>query len=90
MIRFEWNQTKAAKNYRKHGVKFGEAVSVFYDENALVFFDTGNSGEEDRYLLLRLSESLRILLVSFKELEDGALIRIISARKATRNEYLHY
>ncbi|MEQ8955066.1 MAG: BrnT family toxin [Pseudomonadales bacterium] len=90
MIRFEWNQTKAINNQRKHGVSFAEAVSVFYDENATLFYDKENSLQEDRYLMLGLSRRMRVLLVSFSESDDGDVIRLISARKATNNESRYY
>jgi uncharacterized DUF497 family protein len=63
MIKFEWNLAKARSNLRKHGVSFEEAQSVFFDENAIQFFDSDSSSEEERFLLLGLSETSRILLV---------------------------
>ena len=90
MIRFEWNQTKALANRQKHGVSFAEAISVFYDEWAVQFFGEENSEHEDRYLLLGKSVQLRILLISYCELEELDVIRLISARKATINERKHY
>lgn len=88
-MRFEWNQTKAARNEQKHGVSFGEALSVFYDEHAIQFIDQDHA-DEIRYLLLGMSNRLRLLIVSHCEREQGEVIRIISARKATRKERSHY
>ena len=89
MIKFEWNQPKARSNLRKHGVSFEEAQSVFFDENAIQFFDFENSSEEERFLMLGISENSRILLVCHCEFE-GEVIRIISARKATSKEQKQY
>ena len=91
MIKFEWDAAKAASNARKHGISFEEAKSVFYDEFAIQFYDPENSElEEDRFLMLGLSSESRILLVCHCELDSGNTIRIISARKATRNERRFY
>jgi hypothetical protein len=67
-------------------VSFAEAQSVFFDENAVEFYDDEHSEWEDRFLLLGLSTRLRILLVCHCLREGGSVIRIISARKATQNE----
>lgn len=90
MICFEWNPAKAATNLKKHGVSFEEAKTVFYDELAIQFFDDENSGSEDRFLLLGMSSEAHLLLVCHCEREAGNVIRIISARKATRKESSHY
>lgn len=90
MIKFEWNQIKAAANLEKHGVSFEEAQSVFYDEFAIQFFDEDNSASEDRFLMLGMSSDAHILLVCHCERDDGNIIRIISARRATKNERQFY
>lgn len=90
MIRFEWDPAKAASNQKKHGVSFEEAQSVFYDEFAMQFFDEENSESEARFLMLGFSDQARLLIVCHCEREHGNVIRIISARKATRNEAKHY
>ena len=91
MIEFEWNQTKAKLNKKKHGVSFEEAQTVFYDEYAVQFYDDDNSNlEEDRFLMLGISNNSRLLLVCHCERREGEIIRIISARQATRNESKHY
>ncbi len=90
MIRFSWNQTKAKSNLKKHGVSFEEAQSVFYDDLAVQFYDE-DSSDEERFLLLGMSNESRILMVVHCERgEDGEELRIISARKATKNEQLYY
>jgi len=90
MIRFEWDENKATSNLRKHGVSFEEAQSVFYDEFALQFFNDGST-EEDRFILLGISNQSRVLVVIHCERGTQAdLIRIISARKATKHERSFY
>jgi hypothetical protein len=86
MIKFEWDIAKAASNLKKHGISFKEAESVFYDEFAVQFYDGGHSEDEDRFLMLGLSGESKILLVCHCERDAGHTIRIISARKATKNE----
>ena len=91
MIKFEWSAAKAASNERKHGVSFEEAISVFYDEFAIQFFDSESSElEEDRFLMLGLSSESRILIICHCERDSGNTIRIISARKATSKERRFY
>lgn len=89
-LRFEWDPAKAEHNRRKHGVSFEEAQTVFYDESAVEFYDDEHSEWEDRFLLLGLSSRLRLLLVCHCYREREAVIRIISARKATQSEARHY
>ena len=90
MIKFEWDSTKAATNAKKHGVSFEEAQSVFYDEFAVQFFDAEHSTDEERFLLLGKSTEARLLLVCHCERDAGNVIRIISARKATKRESTFY
>ncbi len=91
MIKFEWDPVKDKKNQEKHGVSFEEAKSVFYDEYAIQFYDEQHSMlDEDRFLMLGLSNEARVLLVCHCERDEGETIRIISARKATKNERKHY
>jgi uncharacterized protein len=89
-MKFEWDPGKAAVNARKHKVSFELAKTVFYDEFAVQFFDTENSSAEDRFLLLGLSSDARLLLVCHCERDEGEVIRIISARKATQREAKFY
>ncbi len=90
MIKFEWDSAKAAANTKKHGVSFEEAQSVFYDEFAVQFFDDDHSGDEERFLLLGMSTGARLLLVCHCERGARNIIRIISARKATKRESTFY
>lgn len=84
MIKFEWDPPKAAANLKKNQVSFDEARSVFYDEFAVQFFDGEHSSDEDRFLMLGMSAGAKLLLVCHCEREQGEVIRIISARKATK------
>ena len=86
MIKFEWEPSKDRANQRKHGVSFEEAKSVFYDEFAVQFFDETHSTSEERFLMLGMSNRANMLLVCHCVRDNEATVRIISARKATRNE----
>ena len=90
MIEFEWSVAKARANISKHGVSFEEAQSIFYDDYAQQFFDDEHSEDEQRFILLGISNQSRILIVCHCERAGGEVIRIISARKATRNERKYY
>jgi len=90
MIGFEWNPSKNKSNQKKHAVSFEEAQFVFYDEYAIQFYDEESSQDEDRFLMLGLSNESRVLMVCHCERSSGDSIRIISARKATTNERKHY
>ena len=85
-IRFEWDPKKADANLRKHKVSFEDAQSVFSDERALLIDDPDHSDDEDRFVLLGLSQSLRLLVVVHCYRAEGRVIRIISARKADAEE----
>jgi uncharacterized DUF497 family protein len=89
-IQFTWDDAKASENQRKHKVSFAEAKTVFYDENARLQYDPDHSEDEDRFLLLGMSHSLRILVVCHCYREKDMLIRIISARKAAKSEQKQY
>jgi uncharacterized DUF497 family protein len=90
MIKFDWDTTKATSNKKKHGVSFEEAQSVFYDEFAVQFFDEDSSILEDRFLMLGFSDEARLLIVCHCERDQGNIVRIISARKATKKESNYY
>jgi uncharacterized protein len=89
-MRFEWDSSKAASNAKKHKVTFEVAKTVFFDDFAVQFFDEEHSIDEERFLLLGMSSDTRLLLVCHCEREDGDVIRIISARKATESEAQNY
>jgi hypothetical protein len=85
-MQFEWDEKKNKANESKHGVSFEEAQTVFFDENAYEFGDPDHSEDEERFLMLGLSSRLRILVVSYCYRSNESVIRIISARKATKKE----
>ena len=90
LLRFEWEPRKASANLKKHGITFEEAKSVFYDESAKLISDPDHSEDEDRFILLGVSHSLRVILVCHCYRSEGNVIRIISARKATPKESKAY
>ena len=90
MIKFEWDEAKAAANLRKHQVSFEEAQSIFFDEFGVQFFDDDHSSGEDRFLMLGMSSGAKLLIVCHCERDEVATVRIISARKATKRESAFY
>ena len=89
-IIFEWDRKKSISNQKKHGISFEEAQTVFIDENALLIHDPDHSEEEERFILLGLCARLRILVVCHCYRQDDEQVRIISARKAAREEQNKY
>ncbi|GAW87909.1 conserved hypothetical protein [Bathymodiolus platifrons methanotrophic gill symbiont] len=89
-LEFEWDNNKNKINVSKHGVSFDEAQTAFYDEYAIQFFDPEHSEKEDRFLLLGTSFKLKTLVVCHCFREEEAIIRIISARKADKDESKAY
>jgi len=90
MISFEWNQSKAKSNYKKHRVSFEEAESVFYDDLAIQFYDE-TPGDEERFILPGMSNLSRVLVVVHCERGGkDQILRIISARRATKSEQKYY
>ncbi len=90
MLRFEWDERKNQSNRVEHGVWFEEAESVFSDPHARVFDDPEHSEEEERLLLLGMSSAARPLVVVHCNRQSDLVVRIISARKATRKEVRFY
>ena len=89
-ISFVWDEKKAKENFIRHKMSFEEAQTVFSDPNARMIFDTEHSGDEERFILLGISSGLRLLVVCHCYRENDMLIRIISARKATKKEQKQY
>lgn len=89
-LRFEWHDIKASVNAKKHGITFEEACSVFADENAKYMADPDHSEHEDRFILLGLSAAMKLLVVCHCYRGADHVIRIISARKATKAETQQY
>ena len=83
-MRVEWDARKARENFRKHGVSFGEASSVFFDPLSATGDDPDHSADERRFVTFGVSSSGRRLVVA--HVERGDAIRIISARRTTRAE----
>jgi uncharacterized DUF497 family protein len=90
VIKFDWDERKNEANRKKHGVWFEEAQQVFDDPGALMFHDVEHSDDEDRFIMLGLSISARVLVVVFCERHKGQIIRIISARIAKKKEIKRY
>jgi uncharacterized protein len=83
-MEFEWDAEKAASNARKHGVTFGEAATAFGDPLAITYFDPDHSAEEDRYVTIGTTAQGRVVIIAHTD--RGDVVRIISARTATRRE----
>lgn len=89
-LSFEWDERKNLDNQREHGISFEEAQTVFLDENAREFFDPDHSQQEDRFILLGISNRLRVLVVCYCYRRRESVIRIISSRKANAKEEKDY
>ena len=89
-LRFEWDEAKNRENIRKHGVSFQEAQTVFFDDQAIRFDDPDHSQDEDRFIMLGRSVTLRVLVVCHCLRAHETVIRIFSARKATKREARSY
>jgi uncharacterized DUF497 family protein len=88
--RFEWDPGKARRNLRKHGISFEEAVTAFSDDEALLLDDPDHSMDEERFILLGLSGTLRLLTVVHCYRDADDVIHLISALRATRSERVQY
>ncbi|MCI8716271.1 MAG: BrnT family toxin [Oscillospiraceae bacterium] len=89
-LRFEWDPEKNEINKRKHQVSFEEAQTVFYDEEAKVIDDPDHSADEERFIILGFSKRANLLVVCHCYRASETVIRIISARKATKTEMRQY
>lgn len=89
-INFEWDENKNSINKKKHKISFEEARTVFYDEEALVINDPEHSKDENRFIILGLSQRANLLVVCHCYRASDTIIRIISARKATTTEERQY
>lgn len=90
MYYFDWDESKNRINLEKHGITFEEASTVFFDDRAILFDDPEHSIDEDRFLLLGMSETAKVCIVCHCYRESDTVIRIISARQATRKEEQRY
>ena len=89
-LKFEWDENKNEANKKKHGISFNEARSVFYDSDALLIADPEHSQDEDRFVIMGYSFRANLLVVCHCYRSSDTVIRIISARKATKNETKQY
>ncbi len=89
-MRFIWDQNKNLTNLRRHKISFEEARTVFFDENARLISDPEHSKSEERFIILGITIKLRLLVVVHTYKENDEVIRIISARKATKTETKYY
>lgn len=89
-LEFEWDKRKETTNVKKHGITFEEARTVFFDESAIQFYDPDHSEQEDRFILLGLGLKPQILVVCHCFRESETVVRIISARKADKDEERAY
>ena len=89
-IRYEWDHAKNNANIRKHGISFNEAITVFTDENLMIMADEDHSEDEERFIVLGFSEHPRLLVVCHCYKESDEVVRIFSARKATKTEERFY
>lgn len=89
-LRFEWDENKNSINKTKHNVSFEEASTVFYDEYALVIDDPEHSDDEDRFIIMGFSNRAKLLVVCHCYRQTDEIIRIFSARKATKTESQFY
>ena len=90
IIEFQWDENKNTTNKKKHKISFEEAKSVFYDSEALLINDPEHSQEEERFIILGMSVKANLLVVCHCYRESESVIRIISARKATKTEAIQY
>ncbi len=90
LIKFEWDENKNEINKKKHKISFDEAKTVFYDDNALLIDDPEHSEQEERFIILGTSSKANLLVVCHCYRQSETVIRIISARKATKTETNQY
>jgi len=90
ILKFEWDENKNELNKRKHGISFETAQEVFYDNAAVLFDDPDHSICEERFLIIGMLRSSKICIVSHCYRSNENIIRLISAREATKNEIKIY
>jgi uncharacterized protein len=90
MIQFDWDESKNRSNRKKHGIWFEEAQTAFVDPHARFFADVEHSQDEERITLLGVSAAARLLVVVHCYRESDSIVRIISARRATKRETAIY
>ena len=90
MLKFEWGESENQTNIKKHGISFQEACSVFSDADALIITDEAHSANEDRFVLIGFFYKFNLLVVCHCYRQNEEVVRIISARKATKSERKWY
>ena len=89
-LKFEWDESKNIINIQKHNVSFEEAMTVFKDNMAVLLYDEDNSETEDRFNIIGMSQMSKLLIVCHCYCESDTTIKIISARKPTKEEASYY
>lgn len=89
-LNFEWDEHKNEINKKKHGLSFETATEVFYDELAILFDDPDHSDDEERFLIIGMLKSSKFCIVSHCYRDNDNVIRLISARMATKSEIRYY
>ncbi|OFZ29699.1 MAG: hypothetical protein A2622_10785 [Bdellovibrionales bacterium RIFCSPHIGHO2_01_FULL_40_29] len=89
-MEFEWDDSKAESNFKKHGIRFSEAVTIWLDDSSVEIPDVEHSSHEERWIRLGISRKANLLVVVYCEKNEDSRIRIISARAATKNESKQY
>ena len=89
-FQFVWDRNKSETNKKKHDISFEEAETAFYDEDGLFMHDPDHSRDEDRFILLAMSRRANLLVVIHCYRDNDEVVRIISARKAEKEEEFQY
>lgn len=89
-MEFEWDDSKAESNFKKHGIKFSEAVTIWLDDSSVEMPDLEYSSQEERWIRLGMSRKANLLVVAYCEKTEDSRIRVISARSATKHESKQY
>lgn len=90
MLKFEWDENKNKLNIKKYGISFEEASTVLNDDEALIISDEAHSDNEERFVMIGFSYKYNLLVVCHYYRQNESIIRIVSARKATKNERKEY
>ena len=89
-MEFDWDDSKADSNFKKHGIRFSEAVTIWLDDSAVEIPDVEHSAKEKRWIRIGISRKANLLVVVYCEKTEDNRIRVISARAATKLESKQY
>ena len=89
-MKFEWDENKNLINIQKHNISFEEGITVFKDNKSVLIYDESHYGDEDRFNIIGMSQMSNLLIVCHCYRESDTVIRIISARKPTKDEISYY